>query len=728
MVLEKLNIDKIQAFNLNPSSKHQRTGMAKSIIIIVSFTALLFVAASAVMSQWSIEEMCKIVRVQFNEEQMVIANNVKSFIEREFSLLEREIFLLSHEIERNEDPVRSMRSTLARLVECGITTIEIRDMDANLVYSGHPFGKEVFRFPLEKSLPLPLDFDFKQGKTGQLRFSKPQITPSGISVILVLPIGQSGSRVIICHVNISWLLGPYLKNIRSGKTGYTWIIDGEGRFLFHPIVSFTGKDAFLARKQKDHNISFVEINKIQKEKMLRGDEGVGRYISGWHRGLTGKMEKLIAYTPVLISNLPVQKWSIAVVAPVWEIEEAVRDKYMHQFLVQLAVIFTIIAGASIIMFLEVKWSRHMENEVNRQTEELVKSEANYRYLVESAEDFIFTVDANGKFLSMNSFTSNFFTSTVDNHLGNGLSSLFPEEISQRLQELIRTVFQSKKSIRKESAFVHDGMKIFIDTNLVPVRSDKGDINSVLCIARDITEAKKLERHLIHTEKLASLGTLAAGVAHEINNPLGVILGFCDLMLRKKDPSFQDYKDLKIIERQGFNCKEIVENLLGFVRTGEDNHHSQTNLNLCLEDTIKIVRHRFEKEGIILSMEFSNTIPLILGDFRKLQQVFLNLINNAADAMPQGGKLTIRTFMDDHDHMVSVQFQDQGIAIEDKDMDHIFEPFFTTKPEGRGTGLGLFVSYGIITGLDGTMECESQKHACADAACGTVFTVKLRGIS
>ena len=727
MILKKSNISRIRHVNLKSSSRHQRPGTEKSIVIIVALTALIFVAASAVTSQWSIEEMCKIVRRQFNEEQMVIAHNVKNFIEREFSLLEREIKILSCELEKNEDPVRTIRSVLVRISECGVSTIEFRDMDAGIVYSGHPFRKEVSRSSLEEILPLPLDLEAQ--KINKLRVSKPQMTPSGIFVIISSPVGQNGSQIIYCHVNILWFLSPYLKNIRSGKTGYAWIIDDEGRFLFHPDISFMGKNAFLARKEKDHDISYVMINKIQKEKMLKGLEGTGRYISGWHRGLTGRIEKLIAYTPVMISKVPAQKWSIAVVAPVFEIEEAVRDKYMDQFFMQLVVILTIIAGASIIMFFEVKWSRHMENEVNRQTDELIKSEAKYRSLVESAEDFIFTIDHNGRFLSMNSFTSNFFKCRIEDHIGKGLSSLFSKEMSKGLHLLIHTVFESKKSIRKESVLDFDGVQILVDTNMVPVRSEKGDVNSVLCIGRDITEDKKLKRHLIHTEKLASLGTLAAGVAHEINNPLGVILGFCDLMLRKKDKSSQDYKDLKIIERQGLHCKEIVENLLGFVRTGEDNGHSHTDLNLCLKDTIKIVKHRFEKEGISLSMEFCNTIPHIIGDSRKLQQVFLNLINNAADAMPLGGKLIIRTFMDNHLHMVAVQFQDEGLAIEDKDINHIFEPFFTTKPEGRGTGLGLFVSYGIITGFGGIMECESHKHSSMDAPSGgTIFTVKLMVIS
>ncbi len=695
------------------------------MIIIVILTALVFVAASGVMSQWSIEEMTQIMRHQFNQEQMVIARNIKHFIEREFAFINREMRILAHELETDGNREKALQSSLARMVECGISKIQFYDQDRGMVYSGYPFHKEITQSPFEGSLPL----EKGRPQPDQATASQVQITPSGIFITLTTPVGMTDSQLIIFHINISWFLEPYLKEIRSGQTGYAWILDNTGHFLFHPDTSFIGKDAFLARSEKYHHISFVQINQIQQDEMMAGHEGTGQYTAGWHRGVVGKMEKLIAYTPVTISHLPDQKWSIAVVAPVAEIEQAVRNKYMDQFFLQLALIFAIITGASIIMFFEVKWSRHMEKQVIRQTDELVKSEAKYRSLVESAEDFIFTVDLQGKFQSMNSFTSNFFGSRPEDHLGKELSSLFPKEMSNNLEPLIPRVFQDAKSIRIESRIDHDEAQILLDIHMVPVRSEKKEVTAVLCIARDVTEDKKLKRHLIHTEKLASLGTLAAGIAHEINNPLGVILGFCDLILRKKEKTSQEYKDLKIIERQGNHCKEIVENLLGFVRTGEDKDHQHTDLNLCLEAAIKMARHRFEKEQITLEMEFSPTIPQVKGDSRMLQQVFLNLINNAADAMPQGGKLTIRTFMDTHLHMVVAQFQDQGIAIEDKHMDHIFEPFFTTKPEGRGTGLGLFVSYGIITRVGGIMECQSKKQSSPDApAGGTIFTVKLMVIS
>jgi two-component system, NtrC family, sensor kinase len=232
----------------------------------------------------------------------------------------------------------------------------------------------------------------------------------------------------------------------------------------------------------------------------------------------------------------------------------------------------------------------------------------------------------------------------------------------------------------------------------------------------------LERNLINTEKLASLGTLAAGVAHEINNPLGVILGFCDLLVRKKSPGCQEYEDLKIIERQGMQCKQIVENLLSFARVGRETT-TETDLNACLQEILKVVLHSLELKGIELRTEFAESLPMVLGDDRQLQQVFLNLINNAAAAMPQGGPLSIRTAAAADGKKVMAVLQDQGTGIPAEILDHIFEPFFTTKPEGQGTGLGLFVSYGIINKYGGTITCESHTRN-GEKARGTTFIVEL----
>jgi len=228
---------------------------------------------------------------------------------------------------------------------------------------------------------------------------------------------------------------------------------------------------------------------------------------------------------------------------------------------------------------------------------------------------------------------------------------------------------------------------------------------------------------VNAEKLASLGTLAAGVAHEINNPLAVLLGFCELLLRKAEKGTQQYEDLKTIERQGLLCKETVENLLSFARS-EKQRREYSDLNAGIEEIAKIVRHLLEKSGITLVLDLGKNLPPVKGDARQLQQVFLNLITNAMAAMETGGTLTIRSLLERSTRRAVALFQDTGTGIPPDHIDHIFEPFFTTKPEGQGTGLGLFVSYGIITGYGGTIECSSTPATALGKQPGTVFTVKL----
>jgi signal transduction histidine kinase len=205
--------------------------------------------------------------------------------------------------------------------------------------------------------------------------------------------------------------------------------------------------------------------------------------------------------------------------------------------------------------------------------------------------------------------------------------------------------------------------------------------------------------------------------------LGVILGFCDLLARKTEKGSQEFEDLKTIERQGLHCKEVVENLLSFARLGEG-VSEYSDLNSCLQEIVNVSKHTLDMNDIELVMEIRKNIPLVKGDSRHLQQVFLNLINNAVAAMKNGGTLTICTGLDKERKKAFVQFKDEGTGIKAEDLDHIFDPFFTTKPEGEGTGLGLFVSYGIVSRYGGSMDCVSFTSDSQGKYKGTTFTVKL----
>jgi len=218
-----------------------------------------------------------------------------------------------------------------------------------------------------------------------------------------------------------------------------------------------------------------------------------------------------------------------------------------------------------------------------------------------------------------------------------------------------------------------------------------------------------------SEKLASLGRLAAGVAHEINNPLTGVLTFAHLMREKPNMDDQDREDLELIIRETTRAAEIVRGLLDFAR-----ERAAIKEPLCINDvvqrTIRLIRNQKLFDRIEIREELAVDLPEIEGDMNQLQQVMLNLSLNACEAMPAGGLLTIHT-QQQGDH-VQVQISDTGCGIPSALFDKVLEPFFTTKPVGKGTGLGLSVTYGIVQQHGGTLEFESEENR------GTTFTITL----
>jgi PAS domain S-box-containing protein len=701
------------------------SGLNRKSLAMLAVVVIAVIGGWTVMNVWFGRAAGQVARDQFNEEQLVVARNARYWIEKQLAVLGKELELLAKKVESGaSDPLALyplLQPSFERVLELGVDKIELVDTRQEWKYTYYPYRVLPERSTLEPGEVEPAAAT--SPNASRIRVREPDQAGPEMHLSMDTALNHPLLAQVTFQVHLSWFLGPFLKHIRSGKSGYAWIMDDRGRFLFHPHTPFIGKSAFEARQERDPGISLQLINTIQKESMLRGREGTGSYYSAWHRGITGRVEKLIAFTPIVISDLPPRKWSVAVVAPVYEIEAALDQIQRWQLLLQGMVLLIVMAAAGGVLYFQLRWSRRLEALVAARTQALKRSEENYRSLVESAEDFIFTVDGQGRLLSVNSFTAASFGGTPEEFVGQGLDRLFTTEIAARQIKIVRTVCETGKSVRDEFELTVGDTPIWISANFMPLKNEAGRMGAVLCIARDITENKRLERFLINTEKLASLGTLAAGVAHEINNPLGVMLGFCDLLVRKKAPGSQEYEDLKIIERQGMQCKQIVENLLSFARVGQEKT-TDTDLNECLGEIIKVVRHSLEMKDIELRTEFANPLPRVRGDDRQLQQVFLNLINNAAAAMPAGGRLTLRTAPVAGGQRAALQVRDQGTGIAPEHLDHIFEPFFTTKPEGEGTGLGLFVSYGIINKYGGTITCESQDHDGGERPRGTIFTVEL----
>lgn len=253
----------------------------------------------------------------------------------------------------------------------------------------------------------------------------------------------------------------------------------------------------------------------------------------------------------------------------------------------------------------------------------------------------------------------------------------------------------------------------------------------MTLKKRMEDLKTLQERMIQSQKLESLGQLAAGVAHELNTPLGIVLGYTQLMLQDFSAESEYHEWLKIQEKHLRICKRIVSDLLRFSRTTETDKKA-LDLNYILDQVLSVVEHTFGMEKISLEREFTTGLPLIFGDQEKLQQVFLNLLNNAYDAIGSDGRVIVATRHDGEKEEVVVSVADTGSGIPPDALPKIFDPFFTTKPVGKGTGLGLSVTFGIIRDHGGHIEVQSRVHSAGGEATylqdgfgqerGTVFTL------
>lgn len=235
------------------------------------------------------------------------------------------------------------------------------------------------------------------------------------------------------------------------------------------------------------------------------------------------------------------------------------------------------------------------------------------------------------------------------------------------------------------------------------------------------QSKQLEEtqaKLVQTEKLASLGLLAGGIAHEINNPLGGILTMTQLLLEDVPETSSMHADLKEIEAAALHSKAVVENLLQFARQGRESRIGVTRLKDVLDHVYGLIGHSLDIKNVQLLLEIPSNLPPAWGDPNRLQQVFMNLIGNAGQAMPGGGVIRVVSGVDADKEEIWVKVIDNGVGIPADVMPNIFDPFFTTKPEGEGTGLGLSVTYGIIRDHGGSIEVQSESGK------GATFTVHL----
>ncbi len=358
------------------------------------------------------------------------------------------------------------------------------------------------------------------------------------------------------------------------------------------------------------------------------------------------------------------------------------------------------------------------NELKTVHEDLKSSEAKYRTLFQTSPNAIFLCGNRGNITELNMAGAALFE--VDDHPPSPANGNFKSFFKnpENAAEFCEKVEKEGAVLNLETAMkTASGKEIDVIISAKCVEDEAGNFAGIEGVIRDITEEKLLNRHLARTERLASVGQLAAGVAHEINNPLGIIMCYGDLITKNKSSNEQVKDDIGVILKHARGCKTIVESLLNFARASETTM-IKADINQCVDEIFSVLQNQAKKNNITFQQSLDEGLQQFYFDEYKIKQVLMNLLLNGIQAMPEGGSLKVTSRLEKEDNKITIEVKDTGTGIAEDNLDRIFEPFFTTKGTSEGTGLGLSVSYGIVKQHNGEIKVSSQKNV------GTTFSISL----
>ncbi len=363
-------------------------------------------------------------------------------------------------------------------------------------------------------------------------------------------------------------------------------------------------------------------------------------------------------------------------------------------------------------------SQNLEHLVAERTKSLAVSEQKYRRIFEVSKDMILVSKLNGLILDMNPAG---YHMVGYNDFNKDLKYKYFQDFfldNSDWETIINTVkkegFIANYEVTLSRVDGRNRLSLIsgsLDNGLV------GEDRTVHFLIKDIEQRRFMENQMAQADKLASIGQLSAGVAHGINNPLGIILGYTQMLIRDEDSKTERYTDLKTIEKHVKNCMLLIEDLLSFARTSKTEKKA-IKIHEIIDEALNFIQHRSESYRITIERDYDNNVPLIMLDEKKMKQVFMNLIMNAKHAVGRSGTIKLSTRYNSSTKQLSVKVADTGYGIEKKNLSRIFDPFFTTKPTGEGTGLGLSVIYGIIKNHGGEIFVESEPGK------GSTFTIIL----
>ncbi|MBD3404409.1 PAS domain S-box protein [candidate division GN15 bacterium] len=479
-------------------------------------------------------------------------------------------------------------------------------------------------------------------------------------------------------IDIAWLARSVLRVGGADSTGYAYLMAGDSTVLFRPEGA------------PPPHVS----------QAIAGEESAQTAIACYGCG-------------------PVERWSV-VVAAADPATQAIREHRTRRHAANVAMVVAAVLLISLGFWQQRRVARQLRTRIGTQSEFLSA-------VLQGSVDAIIFIDNDNRVRVWNRGAEMIFGWSADEMIGESFHRLVPPELDPNEElETIRDAVYRDGYIQNYQAqrITKDDRRITVNFSRTLITDNKGQPLGSTAILKDVTEKIEMDKQLYNTEKLASIGILAAGVAHEINNPLAVILGFTDLLKEKFPEDSPERADLTIIEETANNAKKIVENMLGFARVSEGQKDTVT-VNDAIDAVLRITRHNIDTARIeLVTDEVRSNLPAVVGDPREYQQVLFNLLNNAVAAMEaDGGRLSIAAWAEEG--QVHVRISDTGSGIPDRIKSKVFDPFFTTKKVGEGTGLGLSLSYGIVQKYGGELRFTSRaREDFPDQPGRTTFTVSM----
>ncbi len=548
--------------------------------------------------------------------------------------------------------------------------------------------------------------------TVSLLVSKMKSTPAGQPVVIetaetiyfLSVIGRS-EKAIVLAVNSVDLARHFLGRLQAVRKGNAWILTEKGTLLYHPThPEMAGRNIYAADNTCFQCHKNFDYEKIAVEDM---ENLKGRII-----GPSG-IEKVIAFSKIGGQDIHWRIFLSANYSDIIHITE--KSMRIYSYLILSVLIATIFVMGTLFVsnkkrlqtkVLQIKqenmqkYAAELEEAVNLKTAAFIREREKLTTILNAIGGGIILINKKGKILWANDKIKEMFNMDM--------AGRYCEELWRDCD--ISSTY-AKDNIETTIMSINNDER-FLQIITAPVRDESGQIYQYIRLIQDVTEIKKMEEQIINSEKLASIGRLAAGIAHEIGNPLTSVFSFVQILREIEDDKFKQ-ESLETINFHILRISAILKHLTGFAKmpTGE---LKRCQVNEIIEHSTKLVKYDKQAGNISFITELSPSLPETLVDYNQLSQVFINLILNSIDAMPDGGMLTVRTYAEP-DNIV-IEFKDTGIGIPRESLTKIFDPFFTTKE--KGTGLGLAVSHNIISKMKGTLTVDSEPGK------GTLFKIAL----